>query len=635
MAQFKPTSEQSDILGHDFGIHARVFAGPGTGKSATLVALINQLLSGEEPPKVKLLTFTRAATGELAKKVSEHPAVAAERPSTIHSFSISVLLRNPDVGEFPTPLRIADDWERDEVVYTTMARMIKVRKDRLRDLFYELAANFESLEEEESPRVKPEERARFLGMWQEHRQVFGYTLLAELPYWLRYALLEHPDLDGVDYELLLVDEYQDLNSCDLDVLRLIVEKGCSIIGAGDDDQSIYSFRRAAPEGIRRFPTDYPGCADYPLSLTHRCSKETIEWANFVIEGDTGRPQNKPRLRVRAGAPAGEIALLSFRGAKSEARGVAAIVHNLIERDNIAPSEILVLLRSDYRGMFSKPIKEALDDLDVPYSDPDWVKHLLAEEKNRQLLSVLRLLVNRSDSLAWASLLTIKRGIGGSFIDFIYNRAKDSNSQFGETLLRERDKGFPEGPTASSSKALALIEETMDWLDGHSLPEEPESNWSEWIVDNTGGSVVPAPSTELVELLSSIDEFAEEECEFGRYLSQIYPLAKDVAVTESDGVRIMTMAASKGLTVEATVISALEHGIIPRPDADQNEERRLLYVAMTRARRFVYGTWARRRQGPTARAGRERVQQRRNLCMFLRSGPVRSQDGEEYLANRWD
>lgn len=295
----------------------------------------------------------------------------------------------------------------------------------------------------------------------------------------------------------------------------------------------------------------------------------------------------------------------------------------------------MLLHSDYRGMFSKPIKEALDDLDVPYSDPDWVKHLLAEEKNRQLLSVLRLLVNRSDSLAWASLLTIKRGIGGSFIDSIYKRAKDSNSQFGETLLRERDKGFPEGPTASSSKALALIEETMDWLDGLSLPEEPESNWSEWIVDNTGGSVVPAPSTEFVELLSSIDEFAEEECEFGRYLSQIYPLAKDVAVTESDGVRIMTMAASKGLTVEATVISALEHGIIPRPDADQNEERRLLYVAMTRARRFVYGTWARRRQGPTARAGRERVRQRRNLCMFLRSGPVRSQDGEEYLANRWD
>ena len=111
LPEFEPTPEQSTILAHDPGQHARVLAGPGTGKSATLVALVDQLLSSTEAPRVRLLTFTRAATGELAKKVSAHPAAAAERPSTIHSFAISVLVRNPGAGDLPEPLRIADDWE--------------------------------------------------------------------------------------------------------------------------------------------------------------------------------------------------------------------------------------------------------------------------------------------------------------------------------------------------------------------------------------------------------------------------------------------------------------------------------------------------------------------------------------------
>src|SRR5947207_7706055 len=113
-----------------------------------------------------------------------------------------------------------------------------------------MAANWESLRADEDPRVSAADRARFLGAWNEHRRIYGYTLLAELPYELRKALRDHPDLDGVEYDLLIVDEYQDLNACDLEVIKLIGERGCSVIGAGDDDQSMHSGRKAAPEGIR-------------------------------------------------------------------------------------------------------------------------------------------------------------------------------------------------------------------------------------------------------------------------------------------------------------------------------------------------------------------------------------------------
>ena len=247
---YEPTPEQREILAHDRRRHARVLAGPGTGKSATVVALVDQLLVGNPAPRIKLITFTRAATAELAKKVSDHPAAATERPSTMHSFSISVLLRNPGTGHFPQPLRIADSWENDEIVKPTLAKRINVRVTKLDNLIREMAANWEYLEPRELPDVDPADRARFLAGWHEHREIYGYTLLAELPFAFRQALHDHAELEGVQYDMLIVDEYQDLNACDLEVLHLIADRGCAIIAAGDDDQSIYSFRYAAPAGIR-------------------------------------------------------------------------------------------------------------------------------------------------------------------------------------------------------------------------------------------------------------------------------------------------------------------------------------------------------------------------------------------------
>jgi len=634
MSQFNPTAEQKLILVHPIDAHARIFAGPGTGKSATLVSFIDQLLANGSSPRVKLLTFTRAATGELAKKVSAHPAAAAERPSTIHSFAISTLLRNPGVGEFPKPLRIADDWETREIVHHTLAKIVGVKKNRLNNLFLELASNWEHLDQKNNSRVDPKDRARFLGGWREHRDVLGYTLLSELPYALMCALQDHPDLDGVDYSLLIVDEYQDLNACDLRVLKLIADRGCSIIGAGDDDQSIYSFRNAAPEGIRNFQIDYPECNDYSLTVTHRCGSKIMSWATFVIEGDPNRPRGKPALTCSAGSPTGEAALLAFGNEALEAKGVARLVHNLIARESVEPHNILVLLRSDYLGMFSRPIKRELDTLGVQYSDPGVINEILGEPNNRRLLATLRLLVHRTDSLAWASLLKLENGIGDSFFNHIYNLASGSNRQFGEVLLESKEHGFGGAHAAVSRRATEMIDAVLDWLDEHLPPEKNKEAWGSWISANTGTDIVPQPSEQLKEILSSIDELADPEQGLARYLGQITPLAKDIAQTESTGVRIMTMAASKGLTVEATVLAGLEHKLVPRVGENLAEERRLLYVAMTRAKKYLFGTWARRRKGPTARAGQVWVAERRNKSLFLDGGPITSEDGEHYLKSRW-
>jgi DNA helicase-2/ATP-dependent DNA helicase PcrA len=633
MTEFDPSDEQQAILSHQPDQHARVLAGPGTGKSATLVAWIGDLLGGEAPPKLKLLTFTRAATAELAAKVLDHEALAAQQPSTVHSFAISVLLQNDGAGDFPQPLRMVDDWEKDQIVERSLARRAKVNKKRIGRLIQEMSAAWESLKEGEDPKVDPKERARFLGAWNEHRTIYGYTMPSELPYALLTALQDHPDLEGVDFDLLIVDEYQDLNACDLAVLKEIAQRGCTVIGAGDDDQSIYSFRKADPEGIRRFDGDYPDSTSYPLSISRRCGRRILDWATYVIEGDIDRP-DKPHLTCPDEAGDGEVSLLAFAGHKSEAKGVAKVVKQLIESDGLKPDEILILLRGDYLGHFSAPIKAELEKAGVPCSDPDAVKHLLAEPSNRWVLEVMRLADNPEDSIAWASLLHLTDGISDSFVDQVYEAALNSGKSFSAALIALRADGFPEMPKPSAKKAEAVVDDVMAWCGKHEPPDEtPDDGWGQWIIEVAGDAVVPTPSDDLIELLGELDGQIESAQPLGRYLGQIAPLGKDLATGKGEGVRVMSMASSKGLTVRATIVAGVENDIIPRPEAPLAEERRLLYVAMTRATQYLFLTWARYRRGPTARSGKGRANDKRHHSRFLDGGPVKSQDGNAYLAER--
>jgi DNA helicase-2/ATP-dependent DNA helicase PcrA len=631
---FIPTDEQQAILEHDPRRNGVVLAGPGTGKSATLVALIERLTTAREPCRLRLLTFTRAATSELAKKASDHPALAAERPSTVHSFAISTLMRNPGAADFPQPLRIADDWEYKEIVRPTLACRTGVNVRLLDLLMREMESNWQALAPEHSVKISPELRARFLGTWDEHRRIYGYTLLAELPYLLLQALHDHPDLNGIQYHLLLVDEYQDLNACDIEVLQLICARGCALLAAGDDDQSIYSLRKAAPEGIRRFPEDYPGSAQYPLSVTKRCGTNIVNWARFVIEAHPNRPANRPPLRPDPDLPEGEVALLAFDENGAEVEAIAELVLNLVHFERVPPGEILVLHRSDWAGLFSNPVKERLECADIPVADPDVVKNALADSNNRKSLELFRLLVRADDPFAWAALLKLTTGVGDTFSEYIYERARNCHMNFGQSLLESYDQGFPAAPR-SARRAAEMIASTRAWLAEQELPADPpEEGWGHWLVESAGDAIAPAFGDELADIICELDDLTEPASDLGRFLGQISPLGTDLSLARTCGVRFMTMAGSKGLTVEATIIAAAEEGLVPRPEADRNEERRLLYVAMTRAKRFLFATWSRRRHGPTARAGAPNVGERRTYSAFFRGGPVTSQDGAAFLLRRW-
>jgi DNA helicase-2/ATP-dependent DNA helicase PcrA len=212
-----PTPEQQAVIDHDITHNARILAGPGTGKSATVIRLMLRI--GEAGKKGRLLTFTRAATNELKEKVAEHPEVLDE-PSTVHSFAIATLLANPGASGLPEPIRIADDWEWHELIRVHLGNLIDCNVRLVERADAEMASNWESLEEVEDPDLPEDIRNRYAGAWEQHRRIFGYSLLSELPFRLLRALEDHEDLDLGQWEFLVVDEYQDLNQCDLSVLNL-------------------------------------------------------------------------------------------------------------------------------------------------------------------------------------------------------------------------------------------------------------------------------------------------------------------------------------------------------------------------------------------------------------------------------
>ena len=447
-----------------------------------------------------------------------------------------------------------------------------------------MAAAWESLRPEEDPGISPQARARFLGAGTSIGGSLATRFLRNC-HALRQALIDHPDLEGVDYDLLIVDEYQDLNASDLAALHLLAETGCSMVGAGDDDQSIYSFRRAAPEELGGFTTT-TRAPTTSLCLSASDAEQTPSSGRHSLSRGTRRPP-WPRLQASEGAPPGEVGLLAFDGQVAEARGIATLIQRLIEEEGVPSNEILVLLRSDFNEHFSRLVERELDSLEIAYSDPEAVDQLLAERENRWLLAAFRLLVNHEDSMAWASLLALTAGIGESFMTHVYESARTSRTQFGAALLAAHASGFDGAPAAPAGRAAILIDSVAAWLDEIEVPDM-ETDWGNWIVETSGGPIVGAPSEDLRDLLLALDETAEPRQDLGQYLGQVAPLGKDRALAESNGVRIMTMGGAKGLTVQATIVAALEDQVIPRVEPPLDEERRLLYVALTRARKYVFG-----------------------------------------------
>ena len=216
-------------------------------------------------------------------------------------------------------MRIADDWEQRYIVLEDIKTDLGLPSiDEARELFSRLEADWESLEVE-SPGWRPD--PKFLGARSEHTRCFQYLLRAELVYRLKRALEQMPEFSlEHDFRFLLVDEYQDLNKCDLAIIRKLAENGLQVYAAGDDDQSIYGFRKAHPDGIRHFLEEFVPSSHLVLHVCRRCPRNILDIAEFVAEQDTQRLRKD--LRPEDPAPAG-VVKLTVHGDQTKEAGFIA------------------------------------------------------------------------------------------------------------------------------------------------------------------------------------------------------------------------------------------------------------------------------------------------------------------------
>ena len=626
------------------GTHARLLAGPGTGKTFTLTRRICFLVTESNIPakNILALTFTRAAARELRQRVADELGEDnSPRISTLHSFALRQLLKNAtSITALPQPLRIADDWEERKIVQQDLKDLLTLPHiDRAEELLNELSADWQSLTADEANWEKRFPNPRFIGMWREHRQIYGYTLRSELVYQLKKTLEQRGDfkLDG-QIEYLLVDEYQDLNRCDLAVVQEIASRGAELFIAGDDDQSIYGFRKAHPEGIRRFPRDYSDATELELTICKRCDRSILDLGLFVADQDPRRI--KKTIQSEPGRDEGEVALLHFDDQDAEAKGIADLCTHLRTRCGLKPDDILVLLRADRNGIFSRPIRKKLEEAGIPVAATTNTTKPLDKKAGRAFFAFLRIAVRHDDSLAWRSLLQVWcQGVGPKAIGAVYDLARIRGENFAQTVIAAHaDANLL--PTTHRSRLYRAINTVLNQR--NDLFSEDSSRKYETcdelmeVIRYAAVSII-ANEEERDSILLEIERAAEAfESTSIKELVQVIDVKNEVIEQEQEEgkVNILTMHRAKGLTAEAVIVAAAEDQYIPGQAGGEqiDDELRLLYVSVTRAKHHLFITYCDRRTGQQIHTGRDSGNASRSLSQFLHDCPHIPRDGRTFIGD---
>lgn len=630
--------DQQAVVTH-VGSHARLLAGPGTGKTFCLARRVEYLVSeeGVEPEEIVALTFTRAAAAELRERVRERLELDEDddegpRITTLHSFALRQLLRNSELTPLPQPLRIADDYEERHIIQEELKGLVGTDLKGIKELFHQLSADWQTLDADQDQWEERFPNPHFLGAWREHRTIYGYTLRAELVYQLKRALEQRGDFQ-LESPLphLLVDEYQDLNRCDLAVIRAFTERGAELYVAGDDDQSIYGFRYAYPEGIRRFDRDYRGSTSLVLKRCRRCAAPILDLAQFVAELD---PRRIPKTIIPAGdEQAGLVRILGFDDQGAEAEGIAQLCQWLITTRGCPAKDILILMRLDTEQKLSDVMRAHLEYHGIPAQTVVDPLSPLDEPAGRELLCALRLLVNPEDHLAWRVWLEVRNNrIGKGILASVYEVARQGRLTY--TAALQRIHGDPTQLPRLGRRLASAVDELLDIL--NQLEEAVEAGWEEQVLAAAQMLISDDEKREsILSLLWTVrDETGADSLEKLLRVLQVSLGEKEQEAVENE-VRLMTMHQAKGLTARAVIIAGAEDEFIPgRSDGTplEDDERRLLYVSLTRAQQFLFITHCDRRLDDQRWMGRDPGTRVRHLTRFLADGPVPSQDGRALLAS---
>jgi ATP-dependent DNA helicase UvrD/PcrA len=604
-----------------------VLAGAGSGKTRVLTTRIAALIDrhGVPPNRIFAVTFTNKAAGEMKHRIGQQ---LNRDPSglwigTFHSLSARLLRREAELLGFSRQFTIYDEDDRLSLIKRLMEQRgysVKLFPPRAVQSLISAAKN---------RMVPPSEllsSAPFDRLAQVAAEVYsalGPALKAanamdfdDLMLHPLTLFRDHPErLKAYQnrFNFILVDEFQDTNRAQYELIRLLSAHG-NVAAVGDDDQSIYGWRGADVRNMQDFLKDFPGAKLVRLEENYRSTQVVLDAANGVIAENSGRIGKTLTTRRRGGET---VTLLAAADERDEAEWV---VRELQKRSAAADwqyREMAVLYRTNSQ---SRALEEAFRRAGVPYRLVGAISFYERREV-KDLLAYLRLVANPSDNEAFLRAVAVpRRGLGETSLATLGQTA----AQWGKPLLEtasiaDRVPDLRPNVRQAFGKFAAIIDGAVQ------LRDLPPADLLEHIIRTIDyEAVLLAEGPEgadrwenVRELVASAANWSEEvptdpddlETPLQRFLAEAALLsAADNVVGEEQGVTLMTLHTAKGLEWPVVVMTGLEHGLFPLARAEEQpsgleEERRLCYVGLTRAKDKLYLTWARaRRRGGELRPG---------------------------------
>jgi DNA helicase-2/ATP-dependent DNA helicase PcrA len=584
-----------------------VLAGAGSGKTRVITHRLARLVeTGADPRTVVAVTFTNKAADEMRERARR---LLGGRPlvsfvGTFHSWALRLLRRHAVAAGLPPRFSIADSSDQLALVKEAMEELgvsdqalppgsVRARISHAKNALVSARAFADGQTDWAGERI-----GKVFLLYEKKLAAAGALDFDDLIFRAVRLLRDRPEVlasERARVRHLLIDEYQDTNTSQDALVKLLGAGADSLCAVGDEDQAIYRWRGAEVEHILRFDEDFPGARIIPLERNYRSTSGILDSAAGLVANNRRR---RPK-RLLADRGAGErVRLWRFDEDRSEAEEVV----RALEARRGEPGEVAVLYRTNAQ---SRSFEEELVRRRIPYVVVGGMKFYERAEV-KDALAYLRLAARPEDDLAFRRVVNVPaRGIGQATLDKLAAAAHETERSWWEV------SGDPPADLTDRAKtSLSRFRSLISDLRGRAANELP-SVVLEHLLEATGLAALYEESEEredvarrenLAELVSSAREFERrsgEEATLADYLDSV-SLATDAdAAAGGRGVTLSTLHAAKGLEFPAVFVVGLEEGYLPHGQSGEDEdeleeERRLLYVGMTRAKDELTLTLARRR-----------------------------------------
>lgn len=597
-----------------------VLAGAGSGKTRVLTSRIAYVVEEKGVPAEAILaiTFTNKAANEMKERLSRIVDVSRSWVCTIHSMCVRILRMYAESVGIQQNFSIYSETERNNIIKKSFQECDLDDEKLLKAVKYHignakmLGMDEERYAEEIAGDRDVDEVIKVYRRYQKHLRENNALDFDDLLNETRNLLRrddEAREYLGGKFRYILVDEFQDTNAVQYEIIRLLASVHGNLFVVGDDDQSIYGWRGAKIENILHFEKDFKGAKVFKLERNYRSTKNILKLANTVIRHN-GRRKDKTLWTENGEGACAKV--YEAEEESGEARYVARTIAGLM-RQGYKYSDFAILMRLN---ALTRSFEQEFTGDGIPYKVFGGFKFFERKEI-KDLLAYLRLINNPFDSEAALRIINFpKRGIGAKTVETLQNYAFQTESSVYDALLDIDEIGFSGG---TREKLVGFRDLVKKWIiDSQETPVNElvkqiiaDTKMREAYADDSDDSINKRANIE--EFVNSVEEYCRlnPDASLTDYLNQVTLSSDTDEMDESDYVTLATVHAVKGLEFKCVFICGLEENILPvsravENDDDMEEERRLMYVAITRAKENLYLTRSKSRylygkREPTARS----------------------------------